>query len=213
MSEDIVQGSTEWLRLRSGKVTASRIAEVVAKTKTGYSSSRSNYLATLLVERLTGEPTDTFQTAAMAHGTATEPEARAVYEFWHNVEVQEVGFIHHPGIAMSGCSPDGVIGEDGLLEIKCPQPAAHIETLLTQTVPDKYTKQMAWQMAVTGRKWCDYVSYQPSMPEHMRLFVKRVERDDKLIAELEAEVVKFLAELDDKLAALNALYATKEAAE
>ena len=212
MTEALVQGSPEWLAARCGRVTASRIADLTAKTKTGYGASRANYLAELLVERLTGQPVEKYINSAMMHGTTTEPEAREVYAFWNDVEVQEVGFVPHPGIAMTGASPDGLIGDDGLLEIKCPQPATHLDTLLGQAVPEKYIKQIQWQLACTGRHWCDFASYQPSMPEHMRLFVQRVNRDDKLIEELEAEVIKFLAELDNKLASLNAIYSRKEAA-
>jgi putative phage-type endonuclease len=209
----LAQGSDEWVAARVGSLGASRIHDAVARTKSGWGASRSNLMAELLVERLTGQPAEKFTTAAMIHGTVTEPEARSVYEFWHGVEVEQVGLIRHPTILGTHASPDGLIGEDGLLELKCPQPATHIDTLLGQAVPEKYVKQTMWQLAVTGRKWCDFGSYQPSLPDHMRLFVKRIHRDDTMIAELETEVVKFLAELDAKLAALNALYVQKEAAE
>jgi len=211
MSE-IIQGSPEWFAIRVGKVTASRVADVVAKTKTGWGASRANYMAELIAERLTGEAAEKFSNAAMAWGTEKEPDARAAYEFFTDSAVTEVGFASHPSIAMTGASPDGLVAEDGQVEIKCPNTATHLDTLLSQAVPSKYVTQMQWQMACTGRKWCDFVSYDPRLPETMSLFVKRVERDDKLIAELEKDVSGFLAELDDKLSKLNATYGVKEAA-
>jgi putative phage-type endonuclease len=211
MSE-IVQGSPEWKALRCGKVTASRVADVVARTKTGYSASRANYRAELIAERLTDTPAPSFTSAAMQHGTETEPEARAAYEFYQGVAVVQVAFVPHPRIDQAGASPDGLVGEDGLVEIKCPNTATHLETLLGQAVPAKYSDQMQFQMACTGRKWCDFVSYDPRMPEHMRLFVRRVQRDDARISHLEAEIVVFLRELAGKLSDLNAIYGDKEAA-
>jgi len=211
MSE-IIQGSPEWFAIRVGKVTASRVADVVAKTKTGWGASRANYMAELIAERLTGEAAEKFSNAAMAWGTEKEPDARAAYEFFTDSAVTEVGFAPHPSIAMTGASPDGLVAEDGQVEIKCPNTATHLDTLLSQTVPAKYITQMQWQMACTGRKWCDFVSYDPRLPESMSLFVKRIERDDKLIADLETDVSGFLAELDDKLSKLNATYGVKEAA-
>ena len=212
MTEEIIQGSDRWKALRLGKVTASRVADIVAKTKRGYSASRANYLAQLIAERLTGVPSETYTNAAMQHGTETEPEARCAYEFYHGVSVEQVAFVAHPKIDQAGCSPDGLVGPDGLVEIKCPQTATHLETLLGQAVPSKYEVQMQFQMACTGRAWCDFVSYDPRMPEHMRLFVKRVPRDDKRISELETEVAGFLLELAVKLSQLNTLYGEKAAA-
>lgn len=211
MSE-IVQGSEEWLAVRVGKVTASRVADVTARTKTGYGASRANYMAELIAERLTGEPAERFTNAAMKWGTEQEPDARVAYEFRVDAEVVQVGFVPHPAIAMTGASPDGLVGEDGLVEIKCPNTSTHIETLLGQKVPGKYITQMMWQLACTGRQWCDFVSFDPRMPEHMRLFVKRVHRDDALIASLENDVAGFLAELDQKVTELTALYDQRAAA-
>ncbi len=209
---EIIQGSPEWKALRCGKVTASRVADVVAKTKTGYSASRANYLAQLIAERLTGTPAETYTNAAMQHGTETEPEARDAYSFYHGVTVEQVAFVSHPKIDQAGASPDGLVGADGLVEIKCPNTATHLETLLGQAVPAKYTDQMQFQMACTGRKWCDFVSYDPRMPEHMRLFCKRVARDDARINFLETEIAGFLLEMAVKLSDLNRLYGEKEAA-
>lgn len=208
----IIQGSPEWFALRVGKVTASRVADVIAKTKTGWGASRANYMAELIAERLTGEPAEKYTNAAMAWGTEKEPDARAAYEFFRDAHVVEVAFIDHPVIGMTGASPDGFVGDHGLVEIKCPNTATHLDTLLSQSIPGKYVTQMLWQMACTGRQWCDFVSYDPRLPEAMSLFVKRVERDDKEIADLEAKVAEFLGELDRKLAQLNDLYGAKEAA-
>ena len=201
------QRSEEWFKARLGKVTASRVADVIAKTKTGYSASRDNYMAQLVVERLTNTQAETFTNAAMQWGTDQEPFARAAYEIQQNVLVDETGLIDHPTIEMAGASPDGLIGEDGLVEIKCPNTATHIDTLLTQTVPGKYITQMQFQMACTGRKWCDFVSFDPRMPAKAQLFVKRVQRDDVFIKEIESEIKKFLAEVTAKVEQLNKLIA------
>lgn len=202
----IIQGSPEWRALRLGKVTASRVADVVARTKTGWGASRANYMAELIAERLTGEPTAGFTNAAMQWGTDQEPEARAAYSFRADAEVQEVGFVDHPSIPMSGASPDGLVGADGLVEVKCPNTAGHIDTLLGQKIPEKYVTQMRWQMACTNRMWCDFVSFDPRLPESMRLFVQRCYFDAGKAATLEKEVAEFLAELEDKALNLKAQY-------
>ena len=200
------QGSQEWLQERCGKVTASRIADLMAKTKTGWSASRDNYASQLICERLTGCVQPSFTNAAMIHGTETEPEARRAYEFFVDRDVRQVGFIPHPTIAMAGASPDGLVGDDGLLELKCPNTATHIETLLLGCIPDKYMKQMQFQMACTQRAWCDFASYDNRLPERMRLYVHRVERDEAAVAEIEAEVTKFLKEIDETVEQLRARY-------
>jgi putative phage-type endonuclease len=205
MIEMMDQGTEEWFTIRIGKVTASRVADVIAKTKTGYSATRDNYMAQLVCERLTGQKGESFTNAAMQHGTDTEPLARAAYEALKDVLVDEVGFVPHPSIIMAGASPDGLVGEDGLLEIKCPNTATHIETLLSQSVPGKYNTQMQFQMACTGRQWCDFVSFDNRLPEELQLFVKRVPRDNEFIKQMEDEVVKFLNELDIKIAQLMEL--------
>jgi putative phage-type endonuclease len=202
MIEMIEQGSDEWFAARIGKVTASRVADVIAKTKTGFSTSRDNYMAQLVCERLTGQKSESFTNAAMQHGTETEPLARLSYEVSQNVLVDEVGFVPHPSIIMAGASPDGLVGDDGLLEIKCPNTATHIETLLSQTVPGKYNTQMQLQMACTERSWCDFVSFDNRLPSELQLFVKRVPRDNMYIRLMEEEIVKFLNELDIKIAQL-----------
>lgn len=204
MNAEIIQGSQEWFSARLGRVTASRVADVIAKTKTGPSASRSNYMAELIAERLTGTTGERFTNAAMAWGTDNEEPARELYGFMTGVEVETIGFVDHPTIAMTGASPDGLVGSDGLVEIKAPNTATHIETLISGTIPGKYQTQMLWQMACTGRTWCDFASYDPRLPADMRLFVKRLERDDDRIAELEREVAAFLAETSAKIEALRA---------
>lgn len=199
MMSNIIQGSEEWFAIRCGKVTASRIADLMAKTKSGWGASRSNYMAQLIAERLTGKPAESYTSAAMQWGIENEPLARMAYEFYADVEVVQVGFVYHPTINMAGASPDGIIMEDGLIEIKCPNTATHIDTLLSGSIPGKYELQMLWQMACTGRDWCDYASFDPRMPEDMKLFVKRLERDDAKIAEISGCVVEFLSEVDEKI--------------
>lgn len=203
---EIIQGSDEWKQARLGRVTASRVADVIAKTKSGYSASRANYMAELIAERLTGVPADKYTNAAMAWGTATEDEARAAYEFRSGVVVETVGFLAHPSLAMCGASPDGLVGDDGLVEIKCPNTATHIDTLLNGSIPAKYVTQMLWQMECAGRAWCDFVSYDPRLPGAMSLFVKRLERDDERLSEITKEVEAFLGELADKEAQLRAKF-------
>lgn len=189
------QGTQEWLQARCGRATASRIADIVARTKSGPSASRANYAAQLIAERLTGVPEEGFVNAAMHWGTEKEPEARDAYCFLRDVDVEQVGFIIHPGIPMAGASPDGLVFDDGMVEIKCPNTATHINTLVSKKIPEKYVTQMLWQMACTKRAWCDFVSYDPRMPESMRLFCQRVERDDTAITRLEQEVMEFLADV------------------
>jgi putative phage-type endonuclease len=200
------QGTAEWLAIRLGKVTASRIADMMATTKSGPSASRTNYAAELVAERLTGVPTEKFISPAMMHGTDTEEEARNAYCFFRDAEVVEVGFVDHPTVPMSGASPDGLVGEDGLLELKCPNTATHISTLMGKSVPSKYVKQIMWQLACTGRQWCDFASYDPRLPESMRLIVIRLHRDDAMIAELEREVAAFLAEVETTVTALRSQF-------
>lgn len=204
-----LQRTEDWFAARLGKVTASRVADVVAKTKTGYSASRANYMAELICERLTGRQGDNYQNAAMVWGTETEPMARAAYEAETGLLVKGVGFVPHPTLSMAGASPDGLVDTVetlGLVEIKCPNTATHIDTILTETIPAKYITQMQWQMACTGRSWCDFISYDPRVPEKMRLWIKRVERDDKLIEQLEHEVTNFIEELESKIDALQEKY-------
>jgi putative phage-type endonuclease len=189
------QRSEEWFQARLGKVTASRVADVLAKIKSGESASRRNYKIQLVSERLTGEKQETYINQAMQDGIDREFYARERYVQQFGA-VEEVGFIKHPTLE-AGASPDGMVGEDGILEIKCPMGNTHTETLMTQDIPSKYIPQMQFQLLVTGRKWCDFVSYNPMFPENLQLFVKRVEADPVYQKELESEVKQFLSEVDD----------------
>lgn len=202
----IAQGTAEWYRQRLGKATASRMGDLTAKTKTGWGAPRGHYLMQLVVERLTGDPIDRFTNAAMEWGMACEMTARLAYSEYADVDVQETGFIDHPSIPWSGASPDGLIGRDGQIQIKCPTTATHLKTLLGEPVDPDYVKQMQWEMACTKRDWCDYVSYDPRVySADLRLYIKRFYRDDAAIAALEGDASLFLAEVDEKIAALAAL--------
>lgn len=207
MTHDAPQGTAEWRAVRLGKATASRMGDLTAKTKTGYGASRANYLSELVLERIVGVPSDHFETPAMRRGTELEPEARRAYEMKTELWVVEVGFMEHHEIPMAGASCDGLVSADGLVEIKCLGAAGHLDLLLGGGIPCAYTKQMQFQMAVTGRQWCDLAAYHPGFPPHLQLLIKRVYHDDAMISELEAETLKFLAEIDDKLMQLGRLAA------
>jgi putative phage-type endonuclease len=202
----IEQRTTEWFAQRCGHLTASRIADMMARTQKGWGASRANYAAQLIAERLTGVAESGFTSAAMQHGIDTEAAARAAYGFMQDVEVVEAPFVLHPRLAWSGASPDGFVGDDGLIEIKCPNTATHITTLRGGEIPDKYIKQMQWQMACTGRNWCDFVSFDPRMPVEMQLHIQRVDRDNDLIAEIESAAIGFLDEIAATVAELEAIY-------
>ena len=197
------QRTEEWFAARLGKVTASRVADVLAKIKTGESASRKNYKMELVVQRLTNKVGESFTNAAMEWGTEQEPFARMAYEAHTGTFVKEEGFVDHPTIEGFGCSPDGIVGE-GLIEIKCPNTATHIETVLENKAPSKYIPQMQCQMACTGAKWCDFVSFDPRVPEDLQLFVVRVERDQEYIDAMEVEVKQFLSEVLDLFNQLKA---------
>jgi predicted phage-related endonuclease len=209
---ECLQGGEEWKQARLGSLGGSRFHEAIARTKTSWGASRANLAAELVIERLTRRPTEKFVTAAMQAGTDNEPIARQLYEFMNDCQVIEVGLILHPTIRFSHYSPDGLISTDGLLEIKAPQAAAHLQTLLTEEIPGKYITQMMWGLAVTGRKWCDYVSFNPTFPTDMQMFVKRIHRDDAAIFELEREAAAFLAEVEGTFAKLTSKFHIAEAA-
>ena len=201
----VLQRTPEWFALRLGKVTASRIGDLMAKTRSGYSASRANYMAELAIQRLTGEVEQGFTSPAMQWGTEQESNARNAYSFFTENAVEEIAFINHPTIEQAGASPDGLVGDDGLVEIKCPNSATHLETLRTGKINNKYILQMQWQMACSGRKWCDFVSFDPRFSGGLKIFIKRVNRDDELIAEITSEVKKFLGKLDETMAQLEQL--------
>ena len=197
------QRTEEWFAARLGKVTASRVADVLAKIKSGESASRKNYKMELVVQRLTGKQGESFTNAAMEWGTEQEPFARMAYEAHTGTFVKEEGFVDHPTIEGFGCSPDGIVGE-GLIEIKAPNTANHIETVLENKAPSKYIPQMQCQMACTGAKWCDFVSFDPRVPDDLQLFVVRVDRDQEYIDAMEVEVKQFLSEVLDLFNQLKA---------
>jgi len=197
------QGSAEWLAARAGCLTASAIADMLAKTKTGESASRANLRARLVAERLTGVPQDSFSSAAMQWGNEQEPFARAAYEIRTGNLVDQTGLVMHPSIPYAGASPDGLVDDLGLVEIKCPNTATHIEYLLAGTPPKKYQPQMLWQMECTGRHWCDFVSFDPRMPESLQLFVVRFERDQARLDEMRSEAIAFLREVEQLIEQLT----------
>ena len=195
--------SPEWFAARCGSLGASQLADALAKTKSGWGASRANLRAKLVVERLTGQQEESFTSAAMQWGVDKEEEARTAYSFLTGRNVVEVGLYKHPTIIGSHASPDGLVDDDGCLEIKCPNSATHIETLKSNQVAHKYLLQMQWQMACADRQWCDFVSFDPRMPDHLTLYVQRVERDNDMLATLESEVRVFLAEVDEDVKALS----------
>ena len=203
----MIQGSADWFAARIGKVTASRLSDVMATIKSGEAAARANYRAELVAERLTGVQAESYTSPDMERGTEMEPFARAAYEAHRLVMVDQVGFIDHPTIPFTGASPDGLVGDNGLLEIKVPKTATHIGYLTAGVVPSKYQPQMLWQMACTGREWCDFVSYEPRLSGNLALFVVRFMRDDTRIKEMEAEVSKFLNEVEQTIEKLKKIAA------
>jgi len=201
------QGSTEWLQARCGSLGASQINEALATTKSGWGASRENLKNRIIAERLTGIPAETFKNAAMEWGTAQEDNARKAYEAHTGVFVDEMGIAYHPVLKHTHASPDGLVGDDGLIEIKCPNTTTHIETLKAKKAPSKYINQMMWQIRCTDRQWCDFVSFDPRLPSHLQLFVTRVERDEAIIADLEAKVTEFLTEVEKEIERLNEEFA------
>ena len=183
---DVQQGSEEWKTLRLGKITASRVSQVMGK-------SRQNFLAIIAAERISKQA-ESFTNAAMQWGVDTEPFAREAYEARNGVKVVQVGFCLHPTIKEAGASPDGLVGDDGLIEIKCPNTSTHVGTLIDQKAPTKYIPQMQFQMACTGRQWCDFVSFDPRIEQSF--FQIRVERDNEYIEKIEKEVSEFLEEVE-----------------
>jgi putative phage-type endonuclease len=198
------QRSPEWFAERKGKVTASRIKDILATIRNGnWAAARKHYAAQLVAERLNDKPPEPFTNEYIEWGIAQEPLAREAYTKVTGNEVQDVGFINHPAIELAGASPDGLIGDEGCLEIKCPTTATHIETLLADEIPEQHKLQMIWQMLCAKRAWCDFVSFDPRLPEDMQLFVKRFHLDVAEAYNIEKEVRVFLAEVDTILNALQ----------
>jgi len=197
------QGSAAWLAARRGRVTASRLGDLMAAGRDGKpAASRRAYLLDLVVERLTGAAVERYVSAAMQHGIDHEGEARTAYEWMTDLAVEPVGFVPHPAIPAFGASPDGLVGEDGLIEIKCPTTATHLGTLLGEPIDRRYVLQMHGQMACTGRAWCDFVSFDPRLPSPYDVRILRVVRDEALVAEIEAAVRAFADEMEATLARL-----------
>lgn len=199
------QRTNEWFQSRIGKVTASRISDVMAKTKNGYSVSRQNYMTQLLCERLTNAKEDTYTNTAMQRGIDLESAARQHYELENLCSVVETGFIEHPVICNAGASPDGLVNDDGLIEIKCPNTLTHLSFLKSSKPKREYVLQMQWQMMCTGRKWCDFVSYDDRLPGYLSFKCVRIHYDENLAEEIKAEVIKFLKELDDEIKLIEAI--------
>lgn len=211
---DCTQGTPEWHAARCGKVTGSRVADVVRRTKSGVSASRNTYAGELVAERLSGyQQAGTFTSSAMQWGKDNEAAAREMYGFATESIVREVGFVDHGTIAWAGVSPDGLVDHDGLVSFKCPNSATHIATLLGAPIDPDYVKQMVWEMACTGRQWCDFVSFDPRMPAEMQMSIQRVGRDPMVIVDMESEVRKFLGEIEATVAQLQARFRQPIAAE
>lgn len=209
--KDLIQGSDEWKQARIGSLGASRVADALATVKSGgWGASRANYAAELVIERLTGAPYPQFVSQAMLHGTENEPKARALYEFQTGYTVEQVGLIKHPRIPRAHASPDGFVGADGLVEIKAPNSSTHLKTLRTKSIPFEYLQQITWQMAVTNRLWCDFVSFDPRLPEPMQLYVQRALRDETKIHKMEQEVKQFLADIELEVSAYRREYGLPE---
>ena len=198
---DCEQGTPEWLAARSGKITASMVSAVLMKPETaGY----RDYQAQIVAEILTGKPQGSdFTNAAMQFGTETEPLARSAYEAETGFSVDQVGMVIHPTINRAGASPDGLVGDSALVEIKCPKVSTHLSYLIAGVAPAGYKNQMMWQMACTGRDWCDFVSFRPDLPENLQLFVVRYKRDPAEILKLETAVIAFLAGVDQMIEKLK----------
>lgn len=195
----MLQRTDEWYRARLGHVTASAIHNVTATIKSGEAAARANYRAHLLAERLTNLPYEGgFVSAEMQRGTELEPDARAIYAASRRVFVESAGFVRHPSIAWLGASPDGLVGDDGLVELKCPNTATHLAYWLAGVVPTRYQEQMTCQLACTRRSWCDFVSFDPRLPEDIALFVVRFTPDAERIAAIEQAAITFLQELEEQ---------------
>lgn len=211
-TELLLQRTPEWYAARAGSLGSSQIADAIRRTKSGWGASRANLMADLLVERLTGKPKEGYVSKEMQWGIDNEPLAVAEYEFQNSVEIEVVGLVRHPRIKHAHASPYALVGEDGLVEFKCPNTATHLETLISGDVDRDYIHQMQWQMACSGRRWCDFISFDPRVPQKIRMFTKRCFRDPVYIESLEAQAEQFLKELDVKLGTLAQSYGLEIAA-
>lgn len=210
--EDLIQRSKDWFAYRAGKVTGSKIADVITRNKPKkgcevgeYSARRATYMKLIVAERIAGTPQIGRTVRSMDERSDLEPEARAAYEFYSGSEIRVVGFIDHPRIPDAGCSPDGLVSDDGMTEFKVPDPAQHCEIIETGEIDTDYLAQIQFQLACSGRAWCDFSSYCPTMPEDKKLWTRRIPRLDLVIKEMESEVIKFIAEVDEKVAKIMRL--------
>lgn len=197
------QGTQEWLDARLGWTTGSRIVEIVKGTRGSYLASRKNYMAEKVIEILTDQSPEHFVSEAMQWGTDNEPLARSAYEAITGNFVDEDGFVPHPTIPKLGASPDGIVGDDGCIEIKCPNSATHIKTLTGGKIDRTYIYQMQCEMMCLDKQWCDFISFDPRMPDNLQMFIQRMPRDEVVIAEIEIEVKKFQGELQEMLEKLK----------
>ena len=195
----LIQGSEEWLRARCGSLGASQIHLALAKIKSGWGASRENVMADLICERLTGEPTQTYESEDMRVGKEREPLAREAYCWAKGVDVELVGIVPHPQIKGTHASPDALVPPDGLLEVKCPKRSTHLATLCGAPPEGRYLLQGCWQMACTGQQWVNIASFNPEFPPEMQLYVHRMVRDNAAISKAEEQVEEFLAELNRTL--------------
>ena len=204
---DVQQGSGEWLQMRAGRVTGSKMADVLSRLKNGgETADRKNYKAQIVAEILTGNSAQSYVSPEMQWGTEQEPFARAAYEAATGVFVDQVGFYIHPAIERAGGSPDGLVGVDGAIEIKCGKTATHIRWALADEVPPEHEPQMMFYLACTGRKWMDFVSFDPRVSPRYQLFIKRLQRDESRIADINAAVEQFLVEVDLMIEQLDARF-------
>lgn len=198
--QELVQRSKEWYAYRGGRVTGSRIADVVTRTKAGaYSAKRATYMKLLVAERLAGSPQNGRNVRSLDERSDLEPKARTAYELYHNSSVRLVGFIDHPTIVGAGCSPDGLVDPDGMTEFKVPDAAQHCEMMETGEIDEGYLAQIQFGLACSGRRWCDFGSYCPTMPERFKLWTRRIPRNDPVITQIESEVMVFISEVDAKV--------------
>ena len=201
--KNIEQGSDEWKAARLGHVTASNMADVMAKGKSGEAVTRYKYKVRIVAERLTGTPPESYSNAAMEWGIEQEQFAVMAYEAKADVLTDRTGFWLHPEIKWLGVSPDRLVGDNGLVEVKCPNTTTHLDYIFAGKIPAEYMKQIQCQLWVTGREWCDFLSFDPRLPQRNQLFIIRADRDEELIKEMEAETLKFLAEVESLIIKLG----------
>lgn len=198
---NILQRSEDWHSERCGKVTASRVKDLNAKPSKGKALNALGL--TILAERLTGVQKETPTNFAMQWGIDNEPHAIAAYENETGFFVNGTGLIDHPFIEMFGASPDGLVGENGQIEVKCPDTTTHLNTLLTKEVPDEYIPQITSQLACTRREWCDFVSYDPRLEPELQIIIIRIFAKDLNIEGLERDVRAFNRTIEEAKASLR----------